>query len=195
MKRYFAVYKPFGVLSQFTAPPGKFSLKDHFKVPPDVYPVGRLDEDSEGLLLLTNDAAFQHRMSTPAFKQPKEYWVQVEGSITAEAVAHLSQGVNIQIKGQSYRTLPCTCRSFPDAPLLPERIPPIRERKSIPVSWISLTIHEGKNRQVRRMTAAVGFPTLRLVRYRMGTITLDGMLPGDLREIAAKEAEDLLRGG
>jgi 23S rRNA pseudouridine2457 synthase len=194
MKRYFAVYKPFGVLCQFTAPPGKTSLKDHFEVPPDVYPVGRLDEDSEGLLLLSNDASFQHRMASPQFKQPKEYWVQVEGIITEEAVGRLKMGVTINVKGSSYRTLPCSCTIMDARPQLPERVPPIRVRKQIPDSWIAITLTEGKNRQVRRMTAAVGFPTLRLVRYRTGSIDLRGMLPGDQREISAKEAEDLLRG-
>ena len=195
MKRYFAVYKPYGVLSQFTAPSGKSSLKDHFNVPTDAYPVGRLDEDSEGLLLLTNDAQFQHRMADPRFKQQKEYWVQVEGMITQEAVDSLEKGVVINIKGVAHRTLPCSCRIMHTSPQLPDRVPPIRERKNIPVSWISITLTEGKNRQVRRMTAAVGFPTLRLVRYRTGSLTLEGMEPGDLREISAKEAEDLLRGG
>jgi 23S rRNA pseudouridine2457 synthase len=195
MKRYFAVYKPFGVLSQFTAPPGKSSLKDIVRVPPDVYPVGRLDEDSEGLLLLTNDASFQHRLASPQFRQSKEYLVQVEGAITAWAVEQLRGGVTIRVKGESYRTQPCPCRILEHAPELPERIPPIRVRKSIPVSWISITLTEGKNRQVRRMTAAIGFPTLRLVRYRSGPLTLEGMQPGDLREINSKEAEDILRGG
>lgn len=195
MKRYFAVYKPFGVLSQFTAAPGKSSLKDIFELPSDVYPVGRLDEDSEGLLLLTNDASFQHRLADPRFHHEKEYLVQVEGVITEEACRQLERGVTIRIKGQEHRTRPCTCRPLSADPGLPERVPPIRVRRSIPDSWLSITLTEGKNRQVRRMTAAVGFPTLRLVRWRSGSLTLNGMMPGDMREIDAKEAALLLRGG
>jgi len=195
MKRYFILYKPFGVLSQFTAPAGKTSLKDVFKVPPDLYPVGRLDEDSEGLLLLTNDPVFQHHLTSPRSGHEKEYFVQVEGEITPEAVSRLQKGVDIRIQGKEYRTAPCTCRILDREPALPERIPPIRERKSIPVSWISVTLTEGKNRQVRRMTAAVGFPTLRLVRFRSGPITLAGMCPGDIREFSAKQAAEVLRGG
>jgi 23S rRNA pseudouridine2457 synthase len=194
MKRYYAVYKPYGVLSQFTAPSGKHSLKDIFDLPPDVYPVGRLDEDSEGLLLLTNDAVFQHRLADPRFLHEKEYLVQVEGVFTEAARQELERGVTIRIKGESYRTRPCTCRLLVDAPGLPERTPPIRVRKSIPDSWISITLMEGKNRQVRRMTAAVGFPTLRLVRWRSGSLTLGDMRPGELREIEAKDASGLLKG-
>jgi 23S rRNA pseudouridine2457 synthase len=194
MKRYFAVYKPFGVLSQFTAPPGKSSLKDIFDLPADIYPVGRLDEDSEGLLLLTNDAAFQHRLSDPRFHQEKEYMVQVEGTFTESARLALERGVTIRIKGESYTTRPCRCVIMDTAPDLPERIPPIRYRKSIPDTWISMTLTEGKNRQVRRMTAAVGFPTLRLVRWRSGSVTLGAMRPGEAREIDAKEAARLLKG-
>ena len=194
MKRYFAVYKPFGVLSQFTAPPGKTSLKDIFHLPADVYPVGRLDEDSEGLLLLTNDATFQHRLSDPAFKHEKEYLVQVEGLFTEEARRAMERGVTIRIKGEDHRTRPCTCRLLAVAPDLPERTPPIRVRKSIPDSWISVVLTEGKNRQVRRMTAAVGFPTLRLVRWRSGALDLGSMRPGEAREIDAKEAARLLKG-
>jgi 23S rRNA pseudouridine2457 synthase len=195
MNRYFAVYKPYGVLSQFTAPKGKLSLKEIFRLPSDVYPVGRLDEDSEGLLLLTNDAHFQHRLSSPQFLHEKEYWVQVEGLVTDHAIRELSQGVLINIKGATYRTKTCKCSPIEGDPSLPERIPPIRQRKSIPVSWLSITLTEGKNRQVRKMTAAVGFPTLRLVRFRSGNFALTGMLPGDMREIGRKEAMELLRGG
>jgi 23S rRNA pseudouridine2457 synthase len=195
MKLYFAVYKPYGVLSQFTASPGKSSLKDIFTLPTDVYPVGRLDEDSEGLLLLTNDAAFQHRVASPSFHQEKEYWVQVEGIFSEQARLQLEKGVDIKVKGESHHTRPCRCLVFDRPPFLPDRHPPIRVRKSIPDSWISVTITEGKNRQVRRMTATVGFPTLRLVRWRNGILTLAGMQPGDMRELTAKEASDILRGG
>ena len=194
MKRYYAVYKPYGVLSQFTAPSGKASLKDIFHLPPDVYPVGRLDEDSEGLLLLTNDAAFQHRLADPKFHHEKEYLVQVEGSFTESARLDLERGVTIHIKGEAHRTRPCTCRSLVEVPKLPERNPPIRVRKNIPDSWISIILTEGKNRQVRRMTAAVGFPTLRLVRWRTGSLTLGDMQPGEAREIDVKEASRLLKG-
>lgn len=178
-KQYYLVYKPFRVLCQFTLVEGKETLADYFKVPKDVYPVGRLDYDSEGLLLLTNDKSLNQLLLNPSKAHEREYWVQVEGTITPEALHQLSNRVNININGKSHRTLPAKAAAIPGEPNLPRRNPPIRFRKNIPASWLSLTLHEGKNRQVRRMTAAVGFPTLRLVRWRLGALTIKNLNPGE----------------
>jgi len=181
MIRSYLIYKPYGVVSQFTAPvPGKRTLGELFDFPPDVYPVGRLDETSEGLLILTNDARQNQRLLGQQIE--KEYWVQVEGVPDEAALAQLRQGVDIRIKQKAYRTLPAEVRRLGE-PALPPRDPPIRQRKSIPESWLSLCIREGKNRQVRRMTAAVGYPTLRLVRWRLAQMTIEGMQPGEVREV------------
>jgi len=181
MHRYLLFYKPYGVLTQFTdrsAAP-RSTLKDFIPVP-GVYPVGRLDRDSEGLLLLTSDGALQHRLTDPKFDHPKTYWAQVEGEPGSEALAHLGSGVRLQ----GYFTKPALVRRLNEDPQLPPRDPPIRFRKSIPTCWIEVILTEGRNRQVRRMTAAVGFPTLRLVRVAIGTMRLEGLKPGEWREIA-----------
>jgi 23S rRNA pseudouridine2457 synthase len=183
MHRYFIIYKPYQVLSQFTSEEGKQTLKAFFNVPADVYPVGRLDYDSEGLLLLTNDTSLNHRLLNPSFAHEREYWVQVDGDIHEKALHELQTGVSITINGAKYRTRPCKATRFTNTPAVPERNPPIRFRKEIPTSWIKLVLTEGKNRQVRKMTAQTGFPTLRLIRYRIGGITLDGLLPGELHEM------------
>jgi 23S rRNA pseudouridine2457 synthase len=183
MSRYFIIHKPFQVLSQFSAQDGKQTLHDFFKVPPDVYPVGRLDYDSEGLLLLTNDTSVNYRLLQPTFFHEREYWVQVENVITPEALTRLQAGVTIATNGKNYRTLPCKASLFDKAPHVAERNPPIRYRKNIPACWMSLVLTEGKNRQVRKMTAAVGFPTLRLIRYRIGNLTLNELQPGDMQEL------------
>jgi len=185
MNRYFIIYKPYLVLSQFTADEGKQSLKTFFDVPTDVYPVGRLDHDSEGLLILTNDASLNHRLLNPSFAHEREYWVQVDGDIHEKAMHELRSGVSITINGTKYKTRPSKATRFTNTPTppIPDRDPPIRFRKEIPTSWIKLVLTEGKNRQVRKMTAQTGFPTLRLIRYRIGGITLDSLLPGDLREM------------
>lgn len=187
---YFAIYKPYGVLSQFTAEQeGDLTLACLYDFPPDVYPVGRLDKDSEGLLLLTNDNFLKSRLLAPQFKVEKTYWVQVEGSITPEAIRQLSRGVIIRLKGKPYHTLPAQVAAMTPPPL-PPRVPPIRFRKSVPTSWISVGLQEGKNRQVRRMTAAVGFPTLRLVRASIGGLSLSGLQmkePGEVRLLSRKE--------
>lgn len=188
---YYLFYKPFQVLCQFSPEGEKQTLADYLNVAKDVYPVGRLDYDSEGLLLLTNDKTVNGRLLNPRMAHEREYWVQVEGSIDAEALNRLSRGVSISIDGKSYKTLPAKAALLPGEPGLPARNPPIRFRKQIPTSWISLTLSEGKNRQVRRMTAAVGFPTLRLVRWRMGLITLLGLQPGEYREIDGKTIQNL----
>jgi 23S rRNA pseudouridine2457 synthase len=177
--QYFITYKPFQVLSQFSPSEGKATLSTYCKVPSDVYPVGRLDYDSEGLLLLTNDSALNHRLLHPSFRHEREYWVQVEGRITPEALEELARGMDISIDGKLYHTQACKASAFREDPSVPERIPPIRFRQSIPTSWIRLALTEGKNRQVRRMTAKAGFPTLRLIRYRIEQISLEGLFPGD----------------
>lgn len=192
MHRYFIIYKPFRVLSQFTSEPGKKSLADVFDVPKDVYPAGRLDYDSEGLLILTNDTRLNHLLLNPKHKHEREYWVQAEGLITQQALNNLRTGVTISADGKEYKTLPCKASAFDEPPEVTERKPPIRCRKNIPVSWLSLTLTEGKNRQVRRMTAKVGFPTLRLIRYRIEKITLQGLVPGDIKEMSKQEMYKML---
>ncbi|HET6253806.1 MAG TPA: pseudouridine synthase [Puia sp.] len=187
MHRYYIVYKPFQVLSQFSSQEGKATLKDFFPVPPDVYPVGRLDFDSEGLLILTNDRQFNHRLLDPAFAHHREYWVQVEGAITPAALRQLETGVTITVDGKPHTTRPAKALLISPDPRVPVRHPPIRYRANIPTSWISLTLTEGKNRQVRKMTAQTGFPTLRLIRYRILEITIDGMQPGEMREIRKED--------
>ena len=185
--QYFIVYKPFQVLSQFTATDGKQCLKDFFSVPQNVYPVGRLDYDSEGLLLLTNDSTLNKKILNPVFAHEREYWLQVDGAITKDAILQLQKGITIQVDGKKYRTLPCKAMLFETAPTVPERFPPIRYRKQIPAPWIRMILTEGKNRQVRKMTAAIGFPTLRLIRYRIENINLDGLLPGEMRSISVAD--------
>lgn len=170
--------KPYGVLSQFT-PEGRWrGLKDFIDIP-GIYVAGRLDADSEGLLLLTNDGKLQARISDPRYKMEKTYWVQVEGEPDDEALEWLRHGVQLN----DGPTLPARAQRM-DAPAgLWERDPPVRFRQSIPTRWLELVIREGRNRQVRRMTAAVGFPTLRLVRAAIGPYTLDGLAPGTLRDV------------
>jgi 23S rRNA pseudouridine2457 synthase len=180
LNKYYIIYKPFQVLSQFTPENNKACLKDFFEVPTDVYPVGRLDYDSEGLLLLTNDKSLNHRLLHPSFAHEREYRVQVEGLITNEALQLLSSGITINVDGKPFRTAAAKASRLPENIVIPERIPSIRFRQHIPTSWIKLVITEGKNRQVRKMTAATGFPTLRLIRYRLAGLTLDSMLPGDM---------------
>jgi len=190
--QYFIVYKPFNVLSQFTSQEGKQTLKDFFLVPVDLYPVGRLDFDSEGLLLLTNDKSLNHRLLDPKFAHEREYWVQVEGKMDQAAIRLLQSGVSISIEGKPYKTRPCTVELLTDAPPVPERNPPIRYRAHIPASWVKMVLKEGKNRQVRKMTAKAGFPTLRLIRHRIEKISLEGLQPGEMREMAKQEIYPLL---
>ena len=173
--------KPFGVLSQFTdagtAGSPRKTLSDFIDVP-GVYAAGRLDQDSEGLLVLTNDGQLQNRISDPKFKQPKTYWVQVEGVPDEAALQALRTGVTLK----DGKTAPAKAEAISEPENLWPRNPPIRVRKSVPDSWISLTITEGRNRQVRRMTAAVGYPTLRLIRSRIGDWPLAGLSPGEWRD-------------
>ncbi len=170
-----AFHKPFGVLCQFTPDqPGQRTLAG-FGMPAGVYPVGRLDLDSEGMLLLSDEAGFNHRLLDPQGAHPRTYWAQVEGIPSPEALARLACG-GLEIQG--YRTRPCGLRLMDAAPAVPPRNPPIRFRKAIPTSWLELRLIEGKNRQVRRMTAAVGFPTLRLIRVAIGGLSGDGLGEG-----------------
>jgi 23S rRNA pseudouridine2457 synthase len=187
MFSYYVFYKPYLTLSQFTSQEGKQTLADYVSLAKDVYAVGRLDYDSEGLLILTNDAELNHRLLNPNHKHVREYWAQVEGSITQQALNELSKGVTISIDGKPHKTLPAMAKAFTIEPLVAERNPPIRFRKNIPTSWISLALTEGKNRQVRRMTAKVGFPTLRLIRHRIENITLQQMQPGELKQLSKQE--------
>ena len=169
--------KPFGVICQFSRDGLHPTLADYIALP-DFYPAGRLDTDSEGLLVLTDDGKLQHRITDPKHKLPKTYWVQVEGAPDQTALEKLRHGVKLP----DFTTQPADARLMDEPARLWLRNPPIRERKNIPTSWLELTIREGKNRQVRRMTAAIGFPTLRLIRYRIGEWTLEGLESGQWRE-------------
>jgi 23S rRNA pseudouridine2457 synthase len=179
-------YKPYGVLSQFTPEGNHSTLKDYIDVP-DVYAVGRLDADSEGLLLLTNDGLLQHRLTDPKFRHPRTYWAQVENIPDETALEKLRTGVQVK----DYFTRPAQAKLLNPAPEIPSREPPIRHRQSIPTAWLELTITEGKNRQVRRMTAAVGYPTLRLIRIAIGELTLSDLAPGQWRELSTSERQQL----
>lgn len=174
---YFIFYKPYQVLSQFSAEGNKETLKNYCKVAADVYPVGRLDYDSEGLLLLTNNPSINNQLLHPSSKHQKEYYVQVEGAPTQIALLKLMQGIPISINGKQHKTLPCTATIIP-TPNIAERNPPIRYRANIPTTWLSIIIVEGKNRQIRKMTAAIGYPTLRLLRWRINNITLKNLEVG-----------------
>jgi 23S rRNA pseudouridine2457 synthase len=182
MNRYVILYKPFNVLSQFTSDEGVRNLSE-FDLPKEIYAAGRLDKDSEGLLLLTNDGPLIKKLLEPTEKTWKTYWVQVEKIPAQEDLKKLEQGVLVQGK----KTLPCKARILGEEINVPDRIPPIRERKSIPTCWIELKIREGRNRQVRRMTAAIGFPTLRLIRHSIANLTLDNLNPGEWIEIKKQD--------
>ena len=181
------------MLSQFSSTSEKKTLKDFFDVPPDVYPVGRLDYDSEGLLILTDDKKLNQYLLDPVNEHEREYWVQVEGKISPDAIDKLQKGVAINIHGKIYQIKKCSAKKFFNQPKVSERNPPIRYRKSIPDSWIKLILTEGKNRQVRKMTAAVGFPTLRLIRYRIEKVTLENLFPGEMKSISKQELYNLLQ--
>jgi 23S rRNA pseudouridine2457 synthase len=187
---YFLIYKPFQVLSQFTSTEGKLCLKDILQVPTDVYPVGRLDYDSEGLLLITNDKSINQQLLNPLYAHQRTYWVQVDGAITEAALAQLSKGVSINVDGKIYLTKPAKLESLQNTIAVPDRKPPIRFRKSIPTSWVAIQIIEGKNRQVRKMFAQVGFPVLRLIRAKLGQFSIQDMQPGDCLSLTASEVQE-----
>jgi 23S rRNA pseudouridine2457 synthase len=176
------LFKPYDVLTQFTDADGRATLKEYVAVP-GVYPVGRLDRDSEGLLLLTDDGRLAHRLTDPRFEHPRTYLVQVERLPGPEAIEALRRGVELK----DGRTRPAGAAILAEPPPLPDRPEPIRFRKNVPTAWLRLVLREGKNRQVRRMTAAVGHPTLRLVRVAIGPILLDGLAPGDWRDLTPDE--------
>jgi 23S rRNA pseudouridine2457 synthase len=180
MGRLLIFNKPYGVLCQFSRSGEHATLKDFIDVP-DVYPAGRLDTDSEGLLVLTDDGALQSRIADPKRKLPKTSWVQVEGEPDAAALERLRRPLHLG----DFVTLPASARAIAEPAGLWPRDPPIRKRLRIPTSWLEITLVEGKNRQVRRMTARCGHPTLRLIRTRIGPWTIEGLLPGRWREIAA----------
>lgn len=182
MSRVIVFNKPYGVICQFS-PGGKHpTLKDYIDLP-GVYAAGRLDTDSEGLLILTDDGVLQHRLAHPDHKLPKTYWVQVEGLPDHSALQTLQKGVDLG----DFFTLPAQARAISEPESLWERNPPIRERRNIPTRWLEIILQQGKNRQVRRMTAKVGYPTLRLIRSRIGGFTLEGLLPGEYREASGAE--------
>ncbi len=184
--RYILVNKPYEVLTQFTDEHGRATLKDFVPVP-DVYPVGRLDFDSEGLLLLTDDKQLQHRLSDPKFKVPKTYWAQVEGLVSEAALQQLRQGVQIK----EGLTAPGETAALPEPAYLWPRTPGIRYRASIPTSWLEIRISQGMNRQVRKMCAAVGLPCLRLVRASLGGLCLGELQPGEWRDLTPTEVTAL----
>ena len=189
-RRLLLLNKPFGVLCQFTDEAGRSTLKDYVVVP-GVYPAGRLDADSEGLVLLTSDGALQHRIADPRHKLAKTYLAQVEGEIDDAALAVLRAGVDLG----DFRTLPCAARRIPEPDWLWPRDPPVRFRKAVPTSWVEIVLREGKNRQVRRMTAKVGHPTLRLVRVAIGPWTLEGLGVGEWRALASVQIAQALSAG
>jgi len=193
--RYYLLFKPFGYLSQFTKehPSHKTLAELCVGIPRDVFPVGRLDKDSEGLLLLTSDRNVNARLLNPNFKHNRTYLVQVEGIPTKEAIEELEEGPQIKVGKKRYNCLPCDASLLEESPELPERDPPIRVRKTVPDRWIRLTLREGKNRQVRKMCAAIGFPVLRLLRESIEGLNLDEMALGELREIDRASFYDRLK--
>jgi 23S rRNA pseudouridine2457 synthase len=184
---YFKVYKPYNMLSQFTDVSGRPTLKELYNFPGDVYSAGRLDSDSEGLLLLTNDKRLNHLLFSPKAHVEKEYLVQVEGIPSEEAIQKLRNGVQIEKK----LTLPAKAEII-NPPTLPERNPPVRFRKTVPDTWLKIIISEGRNRQIRKMTASIGHPTLRIVRIRIKKLTLANMNPGEVTELSLEEVKNLL---
>ena len=182
MSRLLLFNKPYNVLSQFTDADGRQTLADYIDVK-NVYAAGRLDKDSEGLLLLTDDGKLQNRIAHPRKKLAKSYWVQVEGEINIDAIESLSLGMKLK----DGLTKPAEIKKISEPKNLWARNPPIRYRKSIPTSWLEIVIKEGKNRQIRRMTAKVGFPTLRLIRYKIGEWKLESLQPGNYVEVPVKQ--------
>ena len=185
--QYVLFNKPYGILCQFSSTDKKKTLADFGRFSKDVYPVGRLDADSEGLVLLTNDGLLKHHLLEPRYCHPRTYLVQVERVPTQETLKQLERGIFIGGK----KTLPADVKLLDREPNIPSRPVPIRFRKNIPTAWLKVTLHEGRNRQVRRMTAAVGYPTLRLIRIAIGSLTFGEMKPGESRELSRKEVGQL----
>lgn len=191
--RYLLFNKPYNVLCQFsTSAAHERTLADFITIP-DIYPAGRLDRDSEGLVLLTDDGGLQHRLTDPKFGHPRTYWAQVEDTPSLDAIARLQSGVLLRGHNTKYRTRPAKVRILDPQPELWPRNPPIRYRANVPTTWIELILEEGRNRQVRRMTAQVGFPTLRLVRVAIGELTIEGLTPGQSRDLTATELARITR--
>ena len=189
--QYYIFNKPYNVLSQFTKEvPEHITLQDFLTLPSDVYPIGRLDKDSEGLLLLTNDNNFKNRLLDPHYKSQKTYITQLDGDITEDAVAALQKGVIIKLKKGNYKTKPCKASKI-DNPNILDRDPPIRVRANIPTSWIQITIEEGKNRQIRKMCAASGFPCLRLIRTKIKDLDFKDLKSGSFRPLTNDEVNEL----
>lgn len=191
--KYYVIYKPFGMLSQFTKEGNRTTLAELFTFPKDVYPIGRLDAESEGLLIISNDKKLNHYLLHPTFKHERIYLAQVDGAVTDAAINQLSKGVSITVEGKICVTLPAKVQKIDSPSGIAERNPPIRVRKSIPTSWIQLSLTEGKNHQVRKMTAKVGFPTLRLIRSQIEELNIDGMKPSDVKELKQEEIFKLLK--
>lgn len=181
---YFIIHKPYGVLSQFTDEDGNPGLGSIFKLPKDVYPVGRLDTDSEGLLILTNDKGLNARLLHPQHAHKRTYWVEVEGEVQHKAMESLEKGPTIRIKGKEHRSLPVEARVIGTPEELAERNPPVNHQKYPATTWLELKLTEGKNRQVRRMTAAVGHPTLRLVRVAIEELSLFPLKSGEIKQVS-----------
>lgn len=193
MKHYYVLYKPYGYLSQFSDEAKHKGLNHLIKVEPDVYPAGRLDVDSEGLLLLTNDNFLKHHLLNPENKHKRTYHVQVDGTATSVHLNLPQQGVEITIEGKPYKTLPPVSVNLLNEVSYPDRNPPVSFSKHIPTSWIELVLTEGKNRQVRKMTAAVGIPTLRLIRNKIEAINIKDYQQGELKELSQQEIYKLLK--
>ncbi len=192
--KYYVFYKPYNVLNQFTKErEDHVTLADFLNVEKDVYPVGRLDKDSEGLLLLTNDKSINDQLLNPSNKHKRTYLVQVENEITDVAISKLNKGVEIKIDSGTYQTQPCHVKKLPKAPVLPDRDPPVRFRKNIPTSWALIELTEGKNRQVRKMFASLGFPVLRLVRAQIEDLKVGKLEPGKYYDIKKEELCTLLK--
>ena len=186
MFKYYLFYKPFGYLSQFSDEDNNPGLGQILNVEKDIYPVGRLDKDSEGLLILTNDKILNNKLLNPRFEHQRTYAVQVDREITQEAIEQLEKGVDIKLGKTKYHTLPAEAQVIKE-PILPERDPPVRFRLNVPTSWVEIKLIEGKNRQVRKMCAAVGFPCLRLVRVAIEKLELGDLAPGELKEITHEQ--------
>lgn len=195
MNRYYVISKPYGYLSQFTKEvPDHKVLSDLFKFPKDIYPVGRLDRDSEGLLLLTNDKRMNKDLLDPNSKKKKTYWVQVEGIPSNSDLDTLRNGrLSIRVNKKDHKCAPAKLRLLGDTVEMPDRNPSIRERENIPTYWVQIELTEGKNRQVRKMFAKIGFPVLRLIRVKIGGIAIEGMQIGDVRELTKIEALQALQ--